>query len=179
MKGTLTVLAVGLLVLPRFLPAAEHRIGFESGTAISQFHDLNHHQLRMAVPWKWHKTHPLQPESMQLGVGLLRRNGETIQTYSFGPLWRWPRPLAHCRCFIEAAVTVAYMNETGLYHPHNGLRQDFGSRIEFLSRVSVGFHFGRRRNWAIAFSVQHISNGGLGWTNPGADFVGAGIERRF
>lgn len=168
-----------MLVLPQLLPAAEHRIGFETGTAISQFHDLNHHQVRMAVPWKWHKTHRLQPESVQIGVGLLRRNGEAIRTYSFGPLWRWSEPLLHCRCYLEGVVTLGYMDDSGLHHPRSGLRQDFGSQFEFLSRVSIGFNLGRRQDWAVTFSLQHISNGGLGWTNPGADFISAGIERRF
>jgi lipid A 3-O-deacylase len=56
----------------------------------------------------------------------------------------------------------------GLYHDGDG--KDLGSAIEFRTQLEIGYRFENDMRVSVAYS--HISNAGIGSTNPGANLLG-------
>src|SRR5690606_21920322 len=63
----------------------------------------------------------------------------------------------------------------GAYHDIEG--KDLGKELQFYSRISLGYDFDERR--ALGLELGHISNGGLGHINPGAETLTLNFEFGF
>ena len=171
MRRAIPVLALLIAARPLF---AENQVVVGSATTINKFHDLAYHHVALAVPTahaaQW------QPAAWVFGVGAFNRDGDAAAVYSVGPAWRWDSTATVCRCFIHAGVSLVYLEQRE-YHDHVKLRwEDFGKDLEFMTRLSLGWYLDSDRNWSIEAGVLHVSNGGLGEINPGADFVGVDLQ---
>ena len=60
---------------------------------------------------------------------------------------------------------------------HNNEFYQNSSKLNFLTTLGVGYQF--KSNWHVQLHYQHISNGGLGSRNSGANSLGLGIGYRF
>jgi lipid A 3-O-deacylase len=74
------------------------------------------------------------------------------------------RPLAGVTPFVEAGLGAHLMSETALGD------RDFDIDFAFSEHVGAGVRFGGKGQWEIAYRLQHLSNAGLGDSNPGIDF---------
>ena len=66
--------------------------------------------------------------------------------------------------FVEAGTGPHVMSETGIAN------RDFDIRLAFASHVGAGFRMGSRGEWEFLYRFQHLSNAGLGDSNPGINF---------
>lgn len=66
--------------------------------------------------------------------------------------------------FVEAGTGPHVMSETGIAN------RDFDIRLTFGSHVGAGFRMGTRGQWEFLYRFQHLSNAGLGDSNPGINF---------
>ena len=69
----------------------------------------------------------------------------------------------HKQVYRYAAFSLSVSFHAGLVDSPEAL----GDNIEFYSALNAGYQLNTR--WALALEVGHISNGGLGETNPGSE----------
>lgn len=152
----------------------EHQVVVGSATTINKFHDLTYHHVALAVPIE--RTTRWQPTAWTFGVGAFNRDGDAATVYSVGPTWLWDSTVTACRCFINAGISLVYLEQRE-FHDHVKLRwEDFGKDVQFMTRLSLGWYLDSNRNWSMEASIMHVSNGGLDEVNPGADFVGVDLQ---
>ena len=174
------MLAASVALYSGAASSAERRVGIGTVNAITQFHDVSHHRISYSHPWSSEPgTSAWYPEMIRVSMGLLWRNGEHARLYSAGPVWRWKATKLNCNCYLEAGLGAGFLSNPIFHNPRNGEYQNFGNRLQFVTNGGLVWVLGDSQEWELAFGLQHISNGGIGQVNPGADFVGIDIYRRF
>lgn len=173
-KTVIALLSSAVLVCAAQGANAAHRASVSSATAVTHFHDLTFHQATLAFPVA--HARGWTPDVWVAGVGTLRRNGEESTLLSFGPAWRWYDVAPGCRCFLDAGISVAYLDQARFHNPFDLDVEDFGRQTQFVSRVALGWSLDPADRWSVAVQFLHISNGGLSDVNPGADFLGLDVQ---
>lgn len=95
-----------------------------------------------------------------------RTGNDTLVEGGFTPVFRIhseAKPLG-ITPFIEAAVGIHLMSDTTLGD------KDFDIPFKFGSHGGVGFRFGPNDHLELGYRYQHLSNAGLGDSNPGINF---------
>lgn len=68
------------------------------------------------------------------------------------------------RPFLEMGVGFHYLTQKKVSE------KNFSTNFQFGDHISVGFEFGKRRDYRINYQFQHLSNGGIESPNPGINF---------
>lgn len=79
-------------------------------------------------------------------------------------------PLGGAGWFLQGSVMPGYYNASDASN-------DLGSDLEFRSSLALGYRF--QSGWAISAAATHMSNGGLGDSNPGVTMATLRLGRRF
>lgn len=175
-RGTLFVLLLAVAIAPC---ARAQQVAFGSAASVNNFHGLTYHHASLLFPLSPSAAAGWRPDAWAAGIGAFRRDGDDATVYTFGPVWRLDDPLARCRCFIDAGISLAYLGQRAFFDRVKQRDEDFGSDLEFMSRASLGWYIDARRQWSMKLNVLHVSNGGLSDVNPGVDLVGINIEAEF
>jgi len=116
---------------------------------------------RLPLPWhgtpaKWHLN-----TYLWVSAGWLKVDQHQTKLTSAGPLMMITSP--RDRWYIEAGTRAALFTNQALGRRH------LGYPLEFISHGEVGIRLGSRLR--IGSRFQHISNGGLGYWNPGINLI--------
>lgn len=168
MRVSLAALFV-MAVFPALAAAAEQRVSVGSGQALRKFNDLEHHELTYSLPWPARADDGWIPDELRFGAGLFQRDGEQGHIFSLGPAWRRNLDLPGCRCFFDTGIVLAWLDRPRFYNSYTGEVENFGEEWQFISHLAFGWQVDRE--WAVAVSLQHVSNGGLSDVNPGTEFL--------
>jgi len=87
----------------------------------------------------------------ELGLASVLRFQKASMTYGVRP-------------YLEAGVGVHGMSDDQLGD------KDFSTEIAFGSHGGIGIHFGDRARFELGYRYQHLSNLGIGDSNPGINF---------
>lgn len=147
-----------------------------------------------------------QLEAQELVVGLgytdfnddTAENGAVLQVeYHFAPRWQFGSGEAH---FVVAAMTSDpgdYFIGAGLgaefplgdkgwfvqgsvipgYYNASSAGNDLGNDLEFRSSLALGYRM--QSGWAISAAATHMSNAGIGDSNPGVTTASLRLGRSF
>lgn len=170
--------AVFLLIAGSPTCAFAQQLVVGSATTVNNFHGLSYHHASLLFPVR-DSAGSWRPDAWAAGVGFFRRDGDDAAVYTFGPVWRHDHPFARCRCFLDAGISVAYLEQREFFDSVKLRDEDFGNDLQFMSRVSLGWYLESSRAWSVELNVLHVSNGGLSDINPGADLVGVNLQAEF
>ncbi|NPT40522.1 outer membrane beta-barrel protein [Paraburkholderia sp. 1N] len=93
------------------------------------------------------------------------RARSSIWEFGVTPVVRFIRSSGWFRPYVEVGVGVRLLS-----HVRETDDRTFSSSFQFADLVGVGFQFGERQNYQVAFRFQHLSNAGIKHPNPGINF---------
>ncbi len=96
---------------------------------------------------------------------------ESLIDLGLTPIWRLGSPNA-AGWYGEAGIGAHILSK---HYNNNG--REFSTKFQFASHLGGGYAF--EDHWMLAVKVEHVSNGGIKHPNPGANFIGVQIGRRF
>jgi hypothetical protein len=94
---------------------------------------------------------------LELSTGAIEGGADDIFVGALGPVVELVRQGFPLR--LHAGIRPTYLND-----PQVGWK-DMGSNFQFSSHLGIEWQFHRR--WHVGYRFQHMSNAGLGDTNPG------------
>lgn len=95
-----------------------------------------------------------------------RTGNGSLGEFGFTPVFRYQRQSAlyGVRPYLEAGVGVHGMTDDQLGD------KDFSTEFAFGSHGGVGVQFGSQGQFELGYRYQHLSNAGIGDSNPGINF---------
>ncbi len=95
-----------------------------------------------------------------------RTGNQSLVEGGITPVFRFQRhaPLYGLLPYLEAAIGIHVMSETELGD------KDFSIPFAFGDHLGAGIRFGGRGQFELGYRFQHLSNAGLGDSNPGINF---------
>ena len=146
------------------LPGPDH-VGFRGVAEYKD--DRNIRQQGIVARWRHGEAgDPPRRLSWDLFFGTIHHGSTDRVTLSLGPSWRVVGHRAGGRWSLDLGLHPTLLGGAKFGD------WDLGGVVQFTSFLSLGRELGRERRVHAAFRVQHISNGGLNDTNPGADMAG-------
>lgn len=119
---------------------------------------------QFAAAFKLRPPRRIRARHIELAFGALSTSQETRPFVSLGPVWRWSN--ARENLLVDFGISPTLIARSTF----NG--HDLGGNFHFTSAAAVGAKLGRRGALAVSLRIQHVSNAGLGRTNPGMDIIG-------
>jgi hypothetical protein len=161
-----TILVATLIFLSAFprLLCADFKVeglGFQFGIDAENEATLNSYELVVPVetPWEWSLGESAELELYFEGtIGAIHGEGTTSGLLHFGLLGEIEMDAVPFSFIISSGPTLITEENLGGY--------DLGNNLEFTSSIGVKAELA---SWTLGYRFQHISNGGLGKTNPGLD----------
>ena len=128
---------------------------------------------RVALQWDWNKRWAAGQEwhiggYWDLGLGYWKRDARPGQNSNlteigFTPVFRLQRN--DLKGFYgEGAIGIHFLSDT-----HLGDKR-FSTSFQFGDHLGVGYRFGAKSAWDIAYHYQHLSNGSIKKPNDGINF---------
>lgn len=155
-------------------------VGYRHLWAIRNLHGMRQDALELGIhPESWRAS----PLGMRLAGrvdvtgGVLRRNDERTAFVSVGPVIEWHAPLGLGPAFLELGISPTFLEDTEFRD--QGTETELGSNFQFTSHAAIGLAFGARRQFVVAYRIQHISNANVDADNTGVDFDGITARWRF
>ena len=174
-KKSSPLLAVACLLFGH--PAlAVDGVAFEAGNGDSVA------MARIAVQWDWDQRW-LKGETWHLGgywdLGLGRwwrdalpgQNDEIVEI-GLTPVFRFQRNDLK-GAYVEAAVGFHLLSETGIGDKR------FSTAFQFGDHVGIGYRFGVKGAWDMAYRFQHLSNASIKKPNNGINFNQVRLQYHF
>lgn len=95
-----------------------------------------------------------------------RSGNDSLGEFGLTPVFRWQtaKPIYGIMPFLEAAVGVHGMTDTEIED------KDFDTEFAFGSHGGAGIRFGQEGRFELGYRYQHLSNLGIGDSNPGINF---------
>lgn len=89
-----------------------------------------------------------------------------IADFSFAPVFRYQKSgTTGFIPYVEASIGIHYLTNTQITQ-----HRRFSTHYQFGDQLGVGFRFGGKGEYDLAYSFQHISNADIEKPNPGIDF---------
>jgi hypothetical protein len=102
------------------------------------------------------------------------RGSDSLLALGASGLLRWERPPGSSRGpFLELGLGPRLLSETRFAD------KDFDIPLAFASHLGIGVHAGRDGRLTLSYRFQHLSNAGLGDSNPGINFHLLGLSYRY
>ena len=129
--------------------------------------------VRIAVQWDWDKRW-LKGETWHLGgywdLGLgrwwrdaLPGQNDEITEIGLTPVFRFQQNDLK-GAYVEGAVGFHLLSETRIGD------KSFSTSFQFGDQIGIGYRFGVKGAWDVAYHFQHLSNGGIKNPNNGINF---------
>lgn len=113
----------------------------------------------------------IQPNRIELGIGVFSNDTDTRPFVSLGPVWQLKG--RNQQLYTELGFSPTFLGGSTFGD------SDLGGNVHFTSSIAFGYDLNALRDAALTLRVQHISNGSLHRTNPGMDMVGLSFVNRF
>ena len=137
---------------------------------------------RMAVQWDWDKRW-LKGETWHLGgywdLGLgrwwrdaLPGQNDEITEIGLTPVFRFQQNDLK-GAYVEGAVGFHLLSETRIGD------KSLSTSFQFGDQIGIGYRFGVKGAWDVAYHFQHLSNGGIKNPNNGINFNQIRLQYHF
>jgi hypothetical protein len=173
-----SILAI-LLYAMCFAPSAYADIQFDSigilaGESTNNVSGTHQHSVSFRYRLNSQSTRFWLPDSLDFTVGAIESGSDTGTFVSFGPSYRFniSKREIH-RWFVDFGIHPTYISNSTLQG------RALGGNYYFTSYLGMGAFLGQQSNTSIQLRIQHSSNAGLNFPNPGLDMMGLSVSYHF
>jgi len=122
------------------------------------------------MPWTWHMGANwwLQPK-VELTLGAINGHGDTVFVGTLGPTFELRT--SHFPVYLTGGSHPTLLSDSTLGD------RNMGCLFEFTSHIGLGWDI--TKSWNVEYRFQHMSNAGIGSSNPGLNMNLFGVGYRF
>ena len=146
--------------------------GRVGGSFTSRTHDFHQAEAfaNWNLPWEWDLECGWRLQlQLQCSAGWLGDPGGNAFVGTVGPSVLFFRE--HLPVSFDAGVSPTFLSR------HDFQTKDFGSYFQFTAHAGVNWE--ASSHFRIGYRFQHMSNAGLGWTNPGLNLHALALSYKF
>jgi hypothetical protein len=149
-------------------------IGLSYADSVKKFNNMDVLALRASLRHSEERSHFLLPDSWDLTLGLIDRNGDGAVLAAFGPTLRFgTNKTIGSRWFVDTGVHLTFLSDS------NFDGKEMGGNVFFTSHIGIGAYLGGDRRSSLILDYRHTSNAGLDASNPGVDMVNLSFNYHF